>query len=160
MNKLLSGLALASALLISTGLAAHDYKLGDIVVDHPWARASIGAAKAGAAYVMLQNLGSEPDRLIAAETGVAKRAELHTHTMQDGVMKMRKLEAIEVAPGEPTLLSPGGLHIMLMGLKVPLVEGETFSLTLTFEKAGPIEIEVVIDSATALDPHRDSGHTH
>ena len=66
-------------------------------------------------------------------------------------MKMRPLKAVEVAPGEPSILRPGGMHIMLMGLKAPLVEQETFPVTLTFENAGKIEIEVSIQSATSLE---------
>jgi copper(I)-binding protein len=70
--------------------------------------------------------------------------------MEDGVMKMRPVEAIEVAPGEPTVLGPGGLHIMMMGLKAPLVEGERFPVTLVFERAGEATVHVVVDKATSM----------
>jgi copper(I)-binding protein len=74
-------------------------------------------------------------------------------------MKMRPVKAIEVAPGEPAVLKPGGLHVMLMGLKAPLVKGQSFPLTLVFEKAGKIEIEVPIGEATAMDHQMDhKGH--
>lgn len=135
---------------------AGDIKVGELMVQQPWARASIGQSKAGAAYLTVMNQGSEPDRLVAAEGTVANKVELHAHQMDDGVMKMRRVEAIEVAPGEPTVLKPGGLHVMLMGLKAPLVEGERFPLTLVFEKAGRIEVEVTIQKATDMEPH--SGH--
>lgn len=144
--------ALALAGLLSVNSAgAEQVKHGDLMIDSPWARASIGQAKAGAAYVTLYNHGSEADRLVAAESDIAKRTEIHTMEMVEGVMKMRPLKAIEVAPGEPSILQPGGMHIMFMGLKAPLVEQETFPVTLTFEKAGKIEIEVSIQSATALE---------
>lgn len=134
---------------------AHDFALGSLQIDHPWARASIGAAKAGAAYLMISNVGAAPDRLIAVETPAARRAALHTHMMDEGVMRMRPVEAVEVAPGEPAVLQPGALHIMLIGLTQPLAEGGSFPLTLTFEKAGAIEIEVKIEGATSKGPHPD-----
>jgi len=134
--------------------SAHDYKLGSLEIIHPWARASIGQGKTGAAYVVVSNEGSEPDRLIAASTDIAEKASLHTHIMADGVMKMRPVDAIEIAPGEPAVLEPGGLHIMLIGLKAPLVEGTSFPLTLTFEKAGSIEVEVKVQEATEMTPHK------
>jgi len=136
---------------------AGDTVLGGLMVHQPWARASIGQSKAGAAYLTVMNSGSESDKLIAAEGTVAKKVELHGHQMDDGVMKMRPVEAIEVAPGEPTVLKPGGLHVMLMGLKAPLVEGESFHLTLVFEKAGRIEVEVAIQKATDMEPNSDHG---
>lgn len=152
---LLLGLAAPASLAPA---AAHEFKLGDLHVDHPWARASIGAAKAGAAYVTITNHGSETDRLVAAATPVARNASLHSHLMEDGVMKMRPVEAIEVAPGEPAVLQPGGLHIMLMGLNAPLEEGGSFPLTLTFEKAGSIEVEVQVEKATEMGPGKGMEH--
>jgi periplasmic copper chaperone A len=151
---------LASALLVSvlafTGAAtAHEHKLGDLLIEKVWARASIGPAKAGAVYLTIVNTGSEPDRLVGAKTQAAREAAPHVNTMVDGIMKMRPVTAIEVAPGEPTVLQPGGLHIMLIGLVSPLVEGKSFPLTLTFEKAGSIEVEVMIDKAGAMEPSMD-----
>ena len=158
MRHLFAAGALALAALVATAAIAHEFKLGDLMIDHPWARASIGQAKAGAAYLTIVNGGSEPDRLMAVETPAAKRAELHTHVMKDGVMKMRRLEAVEVAPGEPTVFQPGGLHVMLMGLKAPLAEGETFPLTLSFEKAGTLEITVKIEAAASMAPKMEHKH--
>lgn len=158
MKRIFGAAAFALAALVATSAFAHDFKLGDLVIDHPWARASIGKAKAGAAYLTITNGGGEADRLISAETPAAKRAELHTHVMKDGVMKMRRLEAVEVAPGEPTVFQPGGLHVMLMGLKAPLTEGETFPLTLNFEKAGAVEITVKIESPKSMEPAMKHKH--
>ena len=155
----LPAVLLATALL-STPAAAGDYTVGDLTVHQPWARASIGQAQAAAAYVTVMNKGSLPDRLVAAEGTVANKIELHTHMMEDGVMKMRPVKAIEVAPGEPAVLKPGGLHIMLMGLKAPLVKGEKFPLTLVFEKAGRVEIEVPIGEGTAMEPQMDHQMDH
>ncbi|MGP1257119.1 MAG: copper chaperone PCu(A)C [Kiloniellales bacterium] len=141
-------LALATATAI-----AHDYKVGAISIDHPWARASMGMAKAGAAYMVLTNNGSAPDRLLSASAEVADAVELHTHLMEDGVMRMRQVQAIEVAPGAPSVLEPGGLHVMLIGLKQPLAAGETFPMTLTFEQAGEVTVEVAVEAM-------GSGHGH
>ena len=149
--------ALLAAALVSNLAAAADYTLGDLAIHKPWARASIGQAQAGAAYVTVMNKGSLPDRLIAVEGEVANRVELHNHMMDGGVMKMRPVKAIEVAPGEPAVLKPGGLHIMLMGLKAPLVKGESFPLTLVFERAGRVEIEVSIGEGTAMEHEMHHG---
>jgi len=153
-------LALAGPASVVPPAAAHEYKLGSLLLDHPWARASIGAAKAGAAYLTITNHGAEADRLVAAATPVARDASLHTHLMEEGVMKMRPVEALEIAPGEPAVLQPGGLHIMLMGLTTPLVEGDSFPLTLTFEKAGSIEVEVKVEGATEMGPGKGMEHQH
>jgi len=158
MRSLIAGLFVA-ALTCSPALA-HDYKLGSILIDHPWARASIGQVKNGAAYFTVSNHGGAADRLLSVASQVAARSELHTHLMEDGVMKMRPLTALEVTPGEPAVLQPGGTHVMLMGLTAPLVEGERFTLTLTFEKAGSIDVEVAVESATARGSGGESGHKH
>ena len=158
----LSRFALVLALLFgfAGSAAAGEAMKGDIHIDKPWARASIGAAKAGAAYMTLANHGSEADRLLAVETDVARRSELHTHLMEDGVMKMRQVEAIEVDPGTPTVLEPGGLHVMLMGLEAPLEQGKSFPLRLVFERAGTIEVTVEIGAPAAMKPEGEMQHDH
>jgi len=148
-----------AALASTSASQAHDYKLGDLTIEHPWARASIGQVPNGAAYLTIVNAGQETDRLLAVESDVAKHVALHTHLMEDGVMKMRPVDAIEVAPGAPTVLQPGGLHVMLMGLTAPLVEGELFPLTLTFERAGKVEIEVIVQEAAPMDGGTMDGGT-
>ncbi|GAB5470876.1 MAG: copper chaperone PCu(A)C [Rhodospirillales bacterium] len=150
MRRLL--LAATLLLIFPAGLAAHDFKVGDITADHPWARATAGQAPNGAAYMTLTNAGETADFLTGASGDVAERIELHTHNMVDGVMQMRPVEKMQVAPGEPTVLRPGGLHIMLIGLKAPLKQGEMVPLTLTFEKAGTLEIEVAVESVGAMEP--------
>ncbi|MEO1193867.1 MAG: copper chaperone PCu(A)C [Pseudomonadota bacterium] len=152
MSKILSVLLLIVAFPLSA--AAHDFQTGDITADHPWARATAGQAPNGAAYMTLTNSGASADYLIGASGDVARRIELHTHTLVDGVMQMREVTKIQVAPGEPSVLQPGGLHIMLIGLKEPLKEGERVPLTLTFEKAGEMQIEVAVESVGAMEPHK------
>ena len=151
MRRLLVTLFAILALLAPA--AAEDARLGDLTIRQPWARASAGPAKAGAAYLAIVNEGASADRLTAAETPAARKAALHDHEMDgQGVMRMRPVEAIEVAPGETAVLKPGGLHVMLMGLAAPLKQGESFPLVLTFERAGSIEVEVRTGPAGAMGP--------
>jgi hypothetical protein len=136
---------------------ANDYKAGDISISHPWARASAGKAKAGAAYITITNNGTHVDRLIKMATPVAKKASLHTHKVEGDIMRMRPVKAVEVNPGEPTVMKPGGLHVMLMGLKAPLKEGAAFPLTLTFEKAGAIEVRVMVMKVGSMGHDKHDG---
>lgn len=150
MKKLISALACAAALLVTSLAMAHEYKLGSLTIEHPWARASVAAN--GAAYMIISNSGGEADELLAAASPVAATVELHTHIMEGEVMKMRPVKSIDVNVGEPAALKPGGLHIMLIGLKAPLKEGEKFPMTLTFAKAGTITVDVVVEAPGANAP--------
>ena len=152
---IVAGVFLLAAVIGGPVLAA-DVSAGALSLQQAWARASIGSAKAGAAYMTIVNRGDEVDRLLAVSTSAAKVSQLHTNLMKDGVMRMRQVEVLEIAPGEPVVLQPGGLHIMLMGLKKSLVEGGSFSLLLTFEKAGRVEVPVQIEAPNALEPGPDS----
>lgn len=134
---------------------AHEFKFGEVAVATPWARATIGGGTTGAVFLTLHNRGAAPDRLVAASTPIARRAALHHHEIDAGVMKMRPVAAIFIAPGSTMALAPGGLHIMLTGLRYRLSEGSSFPLTLTFEVAGSATIRVDVRSATAR-----SGHAH
>lgn len=116
-----------------------------------WARASAGGAKAGAAYLSLANGGPSADRLLAASTPVAAKAELHTHLNENGVMKMRRVDGVDLPAGGSVEFAPGGLHVMLMGLAKPLAEGDSFPLTLTFEHAGTVTVGVQVRAAGAMD---------
>jgi copper(I)-binding protein len=143
-----------AAMMFSTLVHADDIQHGDLRVHDPWARATIGISKTGAAYLTVMN------QLIGASTSVAEKATLHRNVVdEDGVMKMRPVEAIEVPAGGDVKLEPGGLHIMLMGVHEPLKAGEHFPLTLTFERAGQVEITVPIaDIAASSSDHGVEGH--
>jgi periplasmic copper chaperone A len=121
-----------------------------IAVENAWARATPGGATTGAVYLTLVNHGADADRLVGVETPVADRAQLHAESIDDGVMKMRPLAEAEVKPGVTTALRPGTTHVMLMGLKQPLKEGETFPLTLDFAKAGKQDVQVKVAKAGAM----------
>jgi copper(I)-binding protein len=128
-------------------------------VENGWARATAGTAKTGAAYVTIIDHGA-PDRLLAAATPVAGKAELH-ETIKDGdVMKMRPVAGLAVTAGTSITLAPGGYHIMLMDLKQPLTIGQRFPLTLTFQNAGAIDTTVVVQAVGAAHaiPMDHSGH--
>jgi copper(I)-binding protein len=166
MTPILTRISLAGgALLLAAGLSgfdapaafAHDYKLGALSIGHPWARASAGPARNGAAFLVIENTGAA-DRLIAVSGEVSERAELHHHMMAGDVMKMRRVEAVEVPANGTAALQPGGLHIMLIGLKQPLQEGERFPLTLTFEAAGEVTVEVAVEGVAGMGPQGGMDH--
>lgn len=130
--------------------AAHDYTVGSITVMHPWARATPGPAKAGAGYLGLKNSGATADRLVKAESNLSKRTELHTHIMEGGVMKMPHVEeGIEVPAGKEVMFEPGGFHVMFMGLKAPFKEGEMLPITLYFENAGKVKVQLTVKGVGA-----------
>lgn len=132
---------------------------GTIQITEPWARESPPTMTNGAVYLTLTNAGPEADRLLESSGEVAETIELHTHLMENHVAKMRKVDMIEVAAGQPTVLQPGGLHIMLIGLKQPLTAGQIFPLTLRFEKAGEISIQVKVRGKDA-GTTPGNGHAH
>jgi hypothetical protein len=139
----LAALFLAAAL--SSAMAAEP----TISVTDAWARATPQGAKTGAAYVTITNKG-DADTLLGASTLVAGEAQLHTTTTDNGVMKMRPLKSLGLKPGASVALKPGGMHIMLMDLKQPLQEGESFPLALDFQKAGRIETVVKVQKIGAM----------
>jgi copper(I)-binding protein len=144
-------IALAAGFLaISAATAfAADYKLGEMTISHPWARASAGNVKTGAAFLAITNKGGA-DRLLSAESTVSKSVELHNHIKDGDVMMMRKVDAIDVPANGAVKLEPGGLHIMFINLNEPLKEGMNIPLVLTFEKAGKLKIEAKIQGVGAM----------
>jgi copper(I)-binding protein len=151
-------LSLALAVMTLTAIsiqtpafAADPVAVGALRIMHPWARASAGHGKAGAAFMTIANTGGEDDKLVSAATSVAKKTEVHETTMVDGVMKMRMLMGgLAIPAGSEVKLKPMGLHVMMMGVTEKLVEGETLMLTLTFEKAGSVELAVPIAGPGAM----------
>ena len=156
MPLLVAALGLAS-LLATPAASAHDFTLGSLRIDHPWARASPGPVRSGAAFLLVENAG-EADRLVAVAGDIAEQVELHTHEMAGDIMRMRQVEAVEVPAHGSAVLRPGGHHIMLIGLEQPLKEGERFPLTLTFEKAGTVTVEVAVEAVGSMGPHGAADH--
>jgi copper(I)-binding protein len=137
-----------SAALFSFAAAA---QAGQVEVKEAWARATPAKAENGAAYMTL--VSPVPDRLVAASTPVAKKAELHLMSMEGGVMKMRQVSGVALPAGEPVVLKPGGYHIMLLGLTRQLEQGQTFPLTLTFENGGTQTVTATIEKIGSMGPH-------
>lgn len=140
---------LITTLVIGTAAFAHDYQAGAIHVDHPYARATMPMQPAAGAYLTIENTGKTADKLIALASPAAKNVELHTMSMDGNVMKMRAVPALELKPADRIVMKPGsGYHLMLMGLAQPLKAGDKFALTLTFEKAGKVEVSVWVEDTT------------
>ncbi|SFU09379.1 copper chaperone PCu(A)C [Sedimentitalea nanhaiensis] len=133
----------AAAALTLTGVA----QAGDITVMEPYARSATSSSVTGAAFMTLVNNGDQDDTLIAASSDIAARVELHTHIENDqGVMQMRQIEGgIPVPAGGSHALRRGGDHVMFMGLKMPLNDGDVVPLTLIFEKSGEMTVDVPVD---------------
>jgi periplasmic copper chaperone A len=148
-------LALGAALTLYLAAPALMAQDGNIDIKDAWARATPGGAQTAAAYVTL--VSPAGDRLTGASTPAAQKAELHSMTMDGNVMKMRQVDGIDLPAGKPVSLKPGGYHIMLTGLAKPLVEGQSFPLTLTFAKAGSREVDVPVAKAGSMGPAGQTG---
>lgn len=145
---------LCSALL-SSPVFAHEYQLGELFIDHPWARALPPNAPAGAAYLRIENRGETLEIMTAAQSPIADKVEVHENIHVDGLMKMQQVDQVLLAPRDSVEFQPGGYHFMLFGLKQPLVAGERFPLTLVFKNAGSIEIDVMInENAPSASEHK------
>jgi copper(I)-binding protein len=154
--------ALAICLSFGGTALAHDYKAGGLRIDHPWSRATPGGAKVGGGYLVIENTGATADRLVSVSApSIAGRTEIHEMAVTNGVMTMRPLDSgIAIAPGAKVEFKPGGYHIMFMELKQPLKQDERVKGTLTFEKAGAVEVEFKVESvgARGADHGAHKGH--
>jgi uncharacterized protein YcnI/copper(I)-binding protein len=127
--------------MVATPDGDQSYSIGALKVTAPWTRATPGGAKVAGGYFAITNNGTTPDRLVNVTTTVADHAEIHEMSMADGVMKMRPLpDGLVIKPGETIALKPGGYHMMFMGLKQQLKQGDEMKATLVFEKAGKLEV--------------------
>jgi copper(I)-binding protein len=155
---------LALALLVATPFMTegHEFKAGDLTIGHPWSRATPGGAKVGGGYLTITNNGSTPDRLVSVSipAAVADHVEIHEMATKDGVMTMRaQSNGVTIEPGKTVAFSPGGYHLMLMGLKGPLKEGDRVKAVLTFEKAGPVEVTINVEGMGAQHPAPGEDHS-
>lgn len=151
MKKLLAFLPLVAAFVAS----AADYKVGGIGIDHVWARATPSAVKNGAAFMTFSNTGAA-DKLVAVTGTVSKEIQIHSMVSEAGMMRMRQIKSLDIPAGGKLELKPGGYHVMLMGLPDGLKDGTKFPLTLKFEKAGEISVQVVVEKAG----HSHADHKH
>jgi copper(I)-binding protein len=155
-------LTLIAALAASAAVNAHDYKVGKLHIKHPHARPTAPRQPAAGAYMSIENLGTETDKLVRIESPIAKSAEIHSMSMDGNVMRMREVGEIELKPSEKVEMMPGhGYHLMLIGLQRPLKPGDSFPLTLIFEKAGKTEVSVKVEqNAAKKETHGGAHHAH
>jgi periplasmic copper chaperone A len=144
------------AIFVAAPAQAADVDVGSIHIAQPWARATPKGAASGAGYMTITNNGTAPDRVSCVSSDASGQCQIHSMTMEDGVMKMRPVEGgLEIKPGETVTLKPGGFHIMLLDLKHPLDAGESLKATLKFDKAGTVDVTYPIAAIGA--PGADAG---
>ena len=136
-----AGLVGAAVFLIGGMAAAETYSAGSLQIVSPWARATPKGSTVSAGYLTIINKGQEPDRLTGGSLLSASRFEVHGTVTENGVARMRQVTSLEIKPGETVELKPVGMHVMFMGLKQPMAQGQTVKGTLVFEKAGTVAIE-------------------
>jgi copper(I)-binding protein len=151
-TKMKALMAILGFMFLAMQAQAADVQIGNLTVMQPWSRATASGGQTGAVYLDIKNRGTEADRLTGAETPVAAMAHVHATVMNGDMASMKMMEGVDLPAGETVSLKPQAMHLMLMGLKHPLKKGESFPLTLQFEKAGKVEIEVPVEAAGALGP--------
>jgi periplasmic copper chaperone A len=149
----IAGAVIAACLLTLPRAQADEVKAGDLVITQAWSRATPGGAKIGGGYLTIENKGSAPDRLIGGSADIAGKVEVHEMTMNNGVMTMRPLDkGLTIEPGKTAKLAPGGYHLMLLGLKSALKQGDKVPVTLEFEKAGKVKLTFDVQGVGAQAP--------
>ena len=146
--------AFAALALMALPSIAQDYTLGSLKIDHPYARPTPPGARTGGVYVTIRNTGKEADRLVAAKSPVAQGVEIHSMHMEGNLMKMREIRALDIPAGGEVTLGSGGYHIMLVGLSHPLTAGNELTVTLTFAKAGSIDVLASVEDAQPAGGHK------
>jgi hypothetical protein len=142
---------------IANPSAANEVKAGELVIGHPWTRATPKGARTGAGYLTITNHGQQPDRLVGGTAEGVDKVEVHEMTMRNDVMQMRQLAGgLEIKPGETVELKPSGAHLMMIGLKEPLQQGGTVKATLSFEKAGSVPVDFEVQAMGSAG----GGHAH
>ena len=147
MNRILA--TLVALALSASAVLAHEFTVGTLEIHHPASKATLPGQPVGGGFLTIVNKGSEADRLVSiAAPAVSDDVQLHEMAIENDVMKMRQLpDGIEIPAGGTVELKSGGLHVMFMKIKQPFKEGESFKATLTFEKAGTIDVDFKIESA-------------
>jgi copper(I)-binding protein len=143
----------ATVSLFALPALAQDYKIGSIEITTPWSRATPPSARTGGGFMTITNKGTVADRLVSARSNASDKVEIHEMQMDGNVMRMRELaKGLEIPPGVTVMLKPGSYHIMFMELKAPLAKDAKVPLTLVFEKAGSIDVQLNVEAMGAM-PH-------
>jgi copper(I)-binding protein len=138
--------AYALAMLAAAhGAAGRDTAVADLRIVHAYARATPPGARTAAAYLTIESTGTAPDRLLGARSAQAAAVELHSMAHEGGMMRMRAVPHVDVPARGSVRLEPGGLHLMIVDPRAPLRAGERFPLTLTFARAGNVDVEVDVE---------------
>ncbi|MGQ3355723.1 MAG: DUF1775 domain-containing protein [Phreatobacter sp.] len=150
--------------IAASGAPAHapaTVRAGSLTIAQPWTRATPGGARVAGGYLTVTNTGTAPDRLVGGSAAFAERVEIHEMATQNGVMTMRALgNGLAIAPGQTVELKPGGLHVMFMGLRTQLTEGQSVKVTLEFEKAGKVEVDLAVGGLGARSAPAGEHHHH
>lgn len=158
MNRIALIAAGVFAVLSATVAQAEDVAVGGLKISAPWARATPKGAAVGGGYMTITNTGTTSDRLVGGATEISSRFELHEMSMDNGVMKMREVaQGIEIKPGDKIEFKPGSYHVMFMGLKQQLVQGQHLKATLQFEKAGKVDVDFAVEGLGATNPAAGGG---
>jgi Uncharacterized protein conserved in bacteria len=140
-----------AASLLALPTIAQDYKLGSLEITTPWTRATPPSARTGGGFMTITNKGTVADKLVSARSAASDKVEIHEVQMDGSVMRMRELtKGLEIAPGATVMLKPGGYHIMFMELKAPIAKDAKVPLTLVFEKAGSVDIQLNAEAMGAM----------
>lgn len=156
---MLKHLLMLTALLLPASYAsAEDYRVAQLSIASPWSMELPPNAPTVAAYFVIHNTGSSADRLMSVETPAAGTAQLHEHVHANGLMKMQQVSSVEIPAGGDAVFAPMAYHVMLLDLKdkSTLVDGQRFALTLHFEKAGAVTVQV----AVLKQPPDSAQHNH
>lgn len=152
-------MALALSVAASVSALAHDYKVGDLIIDHPHIPATVKSPPVAAGYLVIKNNGSESDRLVSASATFSAKQQLHTMTMVEGVMRMRPIkDGVEIPAGGEIALKKGGDHLMFMKLSEQMQVGEMREVTLTFERAGEVKIGMMVIDPADMDHEGSEDH--
>ena len=156
LNKLI---VLAALLLPACFANAQDYTVGELEITHPWSQELPPNAPTVAAYFVIHNSGKSADRLLSVDSPISGEAQLHEHVMQNDLMKMQHVPSVEIAAGGTVTFAPMAYHVMLLGLKDRslLSDGKHFPLTMHFEKAGDVTVEVAVQKKPSENPQM---HAH
>ncbi|MBZ9782410.1 copper chaperone PCu(A)C [Pseudomonas sp. REP124] len=156
LNKLI---VVATLLLPACFANAHEYKAEELEIAHPWSQELPPNAPNVAAYFVIHNEGKTADRLLSVDSPISGDAQLHEHVMQNDVMKMQHVAAVDIPAGGEVTFAPMAYHVMLLNLKDRslLTDGKRFPMTLHFEKAGDVKVEVVVQKQAPEDGEK---HAH